>query len=170
VGKLAVNAEPATNRPLFDTQLFTHGRTATRRCAGLSSSLSDDLEGLDIECLVGEDLVEPVVLVFELLEPHQVTRLEPAVLRAPRVERSQRSDAREVAWVLEDALIQRFGTLPNGDANVALRTDNALVYASVLCRALAKSYGLRQEFILPHTPEPNGVDESFMDILKLKCM
>ncbi|MGA7354045.1 MAG: hypothetical protein WA431_05745 [Candidatus Cybelea sp.] len=33
-----------------------------------------------------------------------------------------------------------------------LRTDNALVYASELCRALAKSYGIQQEFILPHKP------------------
>ena len=58
--------------------------------------------------------------------------------------------------------IRRFGALPNGDANVILRTDNALVYASELYRALAKSYGLQQEFILPHTPEQNGVAESFM--------
>lgn len=83
---------------------------------------------------------------------------------------SQRNDAREAAWALEDALIRRFGALPNGDADVALRTDNALVYASELYRDLAKSYGLRQEFILPHTPEQNGVAESFMGTLKLECV
>ena len=83
---------------------------------------------------------------------------------------SQRNDAREAAWALEDALIRRFGALPNGDANVILRTDNALVYASELYRDLAKSYGLRQEFILPHTPEQNGVAESFMGTLKLECI
>jgi len=43
---------------------------------------------------------------------------------------SQRNDAREAAWALEDALIRRFGALPKGDADVTLRTDNALVYAS----------------------------------------
>ena len=75
---------------------------------------------------------------------------------------SQRNDAREAAWALEDALIRRFGALPKGYANVTLRTDNALVYASELNRELAKSYGLHQEFILPHTPEQNGVAESFM--------
>ena len=83
---------------------------------------------------------------------------------------SKRNDAREAAWALEDALIRRFGVLPKGDANVILRTDNALVYASELYRDLAKPYGLAQEFILPHTPEQNGVAESFMGTLKLECV
>jgi putative transposase len=82
---------------------------------------------------------------------------------------SQRNDAGEAAWALEDALIRRFGALPRGDADVALRTDNALVYASELYRDLAKAYGLHQEFILPHTPEQNGVAESFMGTLKLEA-
>ena len=84
---------------------------------------------------------------------------------------SQRNDAKEAAWALEDALLRRFGTLPNGgDIGVTLRTDNALVYASQLYRRLVKEYGLRQEFILPHTPEQNGVIESFMGTLKLECI
>jgi putative transposase len=66
--------------------------------------------------------------------------------------------------------IRRFGALTKGDAEVTLRTDNALVYASELYRELAKSYGLHQEFILPHTPEQNGVAESFMGTLKLECV
>lgn len=82
----------------------------------------------------------------------------------------QRNDAREAAWALEDALIRRFGALPQGDADVVLRTDNALVYASELYRDLVRSYGLSQEFILPHTPEQNGVVESFMGTLKLECI
>lgn len=75
---------------------------------------------------------------------------------------SQRNDAIEAAWALEDALINRFGALPTADTGVMLRTDNALVYASELYRKLAKSYGLHQEFIRPHAPEQNGVAESFM--------
>jgi putative transposase len=71
---------------------------------------------------------------------------------------------------LEDALIRRFGALPKGDADVTLRTDNALAYASELYRDLARSYGLHQEFILPHTPEQNGVAVSFMGTLKLECV
>jgi hypothetical protein len=45
---------------------------------------------------------------------------------------SQRNDAREAAWALEDSLIRRFGALPRGDADVVLRTDNALLYASAV--------------------------------------
>ena len=44
------------------------------------------------------------------------------------------------------------------------------VYASELYRDLHESYGLHQEFILPHTPEQNGVAESFMGTLKLECI
>lgn len=33
-----------------------------------------------------------------------------------------------------------------------------------------REYGLRQEFILPHTPEQNGVAESFMGTFKLECI
>ncbi len=74
------------------------------------------------------------------------------------------------AWALEDALLRRFGVLPDRDIGVVLRTDNALVYASVLYRRLARRYGLQQEFILPHTPEQNGVAESFMGTLKIECI
>jgi putative transposase len=83
---------------------------------------------------------------------------------------SQRNDAKEAAWALEDALLRRFGTLPTGDTGISLRTDNALVYASELYRRLVREYGLRQEFILPHTPEQNGVAESFMGTFKLECV
>ena len=55
---------------------------------------------------------------------------------------SQRNDAIEAAWALEDALINRFGALPTADIGVMLLTDIALVYASKLYRKLAKSYGL----------------------------
>ena len=61
---------------------------------------------------------------------------------------------------MEDALIRRFGALPRGDADVVLRTDNALVYASELYGDLGKFYGLHQEFILPHTPEQNAVSNA----------
>jgi transposase InsO family protein len=54
-------------------------------------------------------------------------------------------------------------------ADVVLRSDNALVYASALYRSLAKPYVLPQEFILRHTPEENGVAESFKRALKLEC-
>jgi hypothetical protein len=61
---------------------------------------------------------------------------------------SRRNDAQEAAWALEDALLRRFGVLPDQDIGVVLRTDNALVYASELYRKLARSYGLETR---PHS-------------------
>src|SRR5579875_80852 len=69
---------------------------------------------------------------------------------------SRRNDAKEATWALEDALLRQFGTLPQGDADVI--------------RNLAREYGLRQEFILPHTPKQNGVIESFMGTFKVECV
>ena len=45
-----------------------------------------------------------------------------------------------------------------------------LVYASELHRKIAKSYGLHQEFIFPHTPEQNDVAESSIGTSKLECV
>ena len=42
-------------------------------------------------------------------------------------------------------------------AGVVVRSDNDFVFVSRLYRRLLASYGLRQEFIHPHTPEQNGV-------------
>ena len=50
-------------------------------------SLGDDLERLDVQRLIGNDVLQPPVLVFELLKPHEVARFEAAVFRAPRVQR-----------------------------------------------------------------------------------
>jgi len=64
--------------------------------------------------------------------------------------------------------MRRFGSLPRGNADVMLHTDNALVYASELYRELANFYGPHREFIRPHTPEQNGLAESFVGTLKLE--
>jgi hypothetical protein len=48
-------------------------------------SLGDDLERRNVQCLIGDDALEPAVLFFELFEPHQIARFEAAVLRSPRV-------------------------------------------------------------------------------------
>jgi transposase InsO family protein len=39
---------------------------------------------------------------------------------------SQRNDATEAVWALEDACLRRFGALPTSDTGVTLRTDNVL--------------------------------------------
>jgi putative transposase len=83
---------------------------------------------------------------------------------------SQRNDAREAVYALEDACLRRFSVLPTQNTGVTIRSDNALVFASKLYRDQVKAYGLAQEFILPHTPEQNGIAESFMGTLKLECI
>jgi putative transposase len=50
-------------------------------------------------------------------------------------------------------LIARFGTLGRVSAPLLLRSDYGLVFTSRSYTALVRSYGLRQEFITPHTPE-----------------
>lgn len=83
---------------------------------------------------------------------------------------SKHCRAQEAVWALEDACIKSFGVLPRGDAGVVVRSDNGLVFASRLYRRLLASYGLRQEFIHPHTPEQNGVVEAYHKTFKRECV
>jgi putative transposase len=47
-----------------------------------------------------------------------------------------------------------------------LRSDNGLVFTSRSFTLLVRSYGLRQEFITPHSPEQNGMVERLIRTLK----
>ena len=55
------------------------------------------------------------------------------------------------ASALEHALINRFGTLGKVTREFLLRSDNGLVFTSHKYTALVRSYGLKQEFITPHS-------------------
>jgi putative transposase len=81
--------------------------------------------------------------------------------------RSGRSKTAESA--LEHALIARFGTLGKVPQPFLLRSDNGLVFTSRSYTALVRSYGLRQEFITPYTPEQNGMVERVIRTLKEQC-
>lgn len=50
-----------------------------------------------------------------------------------------------------------------------LRSDNGLVFTSRSYTALAKNYGLQQEFITPYSPEQNGMVERVIRTLKEQC-
>ena len=82
--------------------------------------------------------------------------------------RSGRSKTAESA--LEQALIARFGTLGRVPKSFLLRSDNGLVFTSRSYTALVRSYGLRQEFITPHTPQQNGMVERLIRTLKEQCV
>ena len=71
---------------------------------------------------------------------------------------------------LEQALIARFGTLGRVPQPFLLRSDNGLVFTSRSFTALVRSYGLRQEFITPHSPEQNGLVERVIRTLKEQCV
>jgi len=83
---------------------------------------------------------------------------------------SRSGKAKTAEAALEHALIARFGTLGRVDAPFLLRSDNGLVFTSRSYTALVRSYGLRQEFITPHTPQQNGLIERLIRTLKEQCV
>lgn len=86
------------------------------------------------------------------------------------VEFALRGRAREAEMALEEACIERFGTIrPKGETPV-IRSDNGLVFQSRRFRRACKEYRLKQEFITPYTPEQNGIIERFFRSLKEECV
>ena len=82
---------------------------------------------------------------------------------------SRSGKARTAESALEQALIARYGTLGRVPTPFLLRSDNGLVFTSRSYTALVRTYGLRQEFITPHTPEQNGMVERVIRTLKEQC-
>lgn len=80
------------------------------------------------------------------------------------VERTGRAKTAERA--LEEALLNRFGALRSAPPGMLLRHDNGLVFGSRQYRAVARDYGLRQEYITPYTPQQNGLCERFIKTFK----
>lgn len=82
--------------------------------------------------------------------------------------RSAKSKTAEAA--LEQALIARFGTLDRVPKPFLLRSDNGLVFTSRSYTKLVRGYGLKQEFITPHSPEQNDMVERVIRTLKEQCV
>jgi putative transposase len=70
---------------------------------------------------------------------------------------SRSGKAKTAEAALEQALIARYGTLGRVSTPFLLRGDNGLIFTSRSYTAVLRTYGLRQEFITPHTPEQNGM-------------
>ncbi len=83
---------------------------------------------------------------------------------------SSRGTATTAEAALEEALIHRFGILGRVSGELALRSDNGLVFTSRTYTQTVKSYGLVQEFITPYTPEQNGMVERLIRTLKEECI
>ena len=82
--------------------------------------------------------------------------------------RSDKATTAESA--LEQALINRYGTLGRVTTPFLLRSDNGLVFTSRSYTRLVRSYGLQQEFITPHCPEQNGLVERVIRTIKEQCV
>lgn len=81
-----------------------------------------------------------------------------------------RARANEAERALEEACLNRFGTLrPTGPTPV-VRSDNGLVFQSRRFRAACRDYRLRQEYITPYTPEQNGMIERLFRSMKEECV
>ena len=83
---------------------------------------------------------------------------------------SRSGKATTAVAALEHALIARFGTLGRVETPFLLRSDNGLVFTSRAYTAMARGYGLRQEFITPHCPQQNGMMERLIRSLKEQCV
>ena len=85
----------------------------------------------------------------------------------PRIQAMPSVASKAVPW--NTPLIARFGTLGRVPAPFLLRSDNGLVFTSRSYTALARGYGLRQEFITPHCPQQNGMVERVIRTFKEQC-
>ena len=83
---------------------------------------------------------------------------------------SRSAKATTAESALEQALINRYGTLGRVTTPFLLRSDNGLVFTSRSYTRLVRSYGLQQEFITPHCPEQNGLVERVIRTIKEQCV
>jgi putative transposase len=81
-----------------------------------------------------------------------------------------RGRTKEAERALEEACINRFGTLRVAGEGPVIRSDNGLVFLSKRFRQACRFYRLTQEFVTPYTPEQNGVVERFFRSLKEECV
>jgi putative transposase len=81
-----------------------------------------------------------------------------------------RGRAKEAERAIEEACINRFGTLRPPGPTPTVRSDNGLIFQSRRFRAACRDYRLKQEFITPYTPEQNGIIERFFRTLKEECV
>ncbi len=81
-----------------------------------------------------------------------------------------RGRAQEAERAIEAACLARFGTLRLVGPPPVLRSDNGLIFQSRRFRQACRDYRLAQEFIVPYTPQQNGLIERFFRSLKEECV
>ena len=83
---------------------------------------------------------------------------------------SPTGNAKGAEAALEEALINRYGILAPAKDRITLRSDNGLVFTSKHYTETVCRYGLKQEFIRPHTPQQNGMVERLIRTIKEQCI
>lgn len=83
---------------------------------------------------------------------------------------SPSGNAKAAEAALEEALINRYGILGRAKDDLTLRSDNGLVFTSKRFTKTVYQYGLKQEFIRPHTPQQNGMVERLIRTVKEQCL
>jgi putative transposase len=68
--------------------------------------------------------------------------------------RTDNAKAAEAA--LEEALIYRYGVLRRARDDLTIRSDHGLMFCSRRFTRTLYRYGIKQEFIRPHTPQKVG--------------
>ncbi len=76
--------------------------------------------------------------------------------------------SKHAAAALEEALIARREEIDSSE--LTLRSDNGLIFGAKPFVAIARDWGIKQEYITPYTPEQNGIIERFFRSLKEECI
>jgi putative transposase len=71
---------------------------------------------------------------------------------------------------MEQVLIARRGSQGRVPEPFLLSSDNGRVFTSRHYTRLVRSYGIKQEFITPHSPQQNGMVERLIQMLKEQCI
>ena len=83
---------------------------------------------------------------------------------------SPTGNAKAAEAALEEALIHRYGILGRAQDELTIRSDNGLVFTSRRYTRTVYRYGIKQEFIRPHTPQQNGMVERLIRSVKEQCL
>lgn len=76
----------------------------------------------------------------------------------------------ETVDILEQGIIQRYGSLPQVPEDLRLRYDNGSIFLARLFVGTTQQLAIIQEFIPRVSPEYNGVVEPFFRTLKQECV
>jgi len=75
-----------------------------------------------------------------------------------------RGRTREAERALEEACLQRFGTLRADRPTPVISNGNGLIFTARRFGAACSDYRLRREFITPYTPEQNGMTRARLPV------